>query len=698
MNKNILILFALSIHFILNGQSVNYETSTLPFPIESVNVYTDRDLYLSGETIWFSANIYLDNGQESLSKILFIELFNANQKSIIKRKYKITNGFAKGALDIPIEFLSNVYYLRAYTTYNKNFAVEKYFVSAIQIINPKKGIPAKTENNDLNTTNNYSINNYSIVPAKARKGMQIVSIFKSQKTDNVSRETLSLELLDNCQEILSEAEFSLTSPSAFIAFPDSAFTKPGLYYYLLKNKQKEIIKIRAFIYRGLTKVSSKFELQKNEFNQRDSVNIELNKFAPSNYSQLGIKTVLKGSILSQYDKLKLFMNDPYLLISFIKTQFNPLIFNSKEINSILTILNLKLNTEEYKNCFYTNDVFELKWKLRIKNTDLSGFVVDKSSHKPLSNIPVYLSVFGDRPQIYITTSRSNGSFQFSITNYDGTKDILLCPLYKNTDEIELEIDEEFTTVFPDFKSIALTLDSSHLSLLEKMLIASQFSKSQKTRSKQQDFSIENLPFSFDDPEISVVLDNYIATPTLKMVFKELVPTIRLRKRNNSYKLSVVDIENNILYNNPLVLVDEVPIFNIEELLTIPPSEINKIEIHYTPFTMGDYTLNGIVTISTFTDNLGGIKIPKSAIFSELQTISPAYNFKAKNYTSSEELKSRSADFRTLLHWDPFIQKNSSNKLQFYTSDQTGTYETYIFGIYKNGQAFHLKLFDFEVKD
>lgn len=181
MNKNILILFALSIHFILNGQSVNYETSTLPFPIESVNVYTDRDLYLSGETIWFSANIYLDNGQESLSKILFIELFNANQKSIIKRKYKITNGFAKGALDIPIEFLSNVYYLRAYTTYNKNFAVEKYFVSAIQIINPRKGIPAKTENNDLNTTNNYSINNYSIVPAKARKGMQInLAFFSAQ--------------------------------------------------------------------------------------------------------------------------------------------------------------------------------------------------------------------------------------------------------------------------------------------------------------------------------------------------------------------------------------------------------------------------------------------------------------------------------------------------------------------------------------
>ena len=193
-------------------------------------------------------------------------------------------------------------------------------------------------------------------------------------------------------------------------------------------------------------------------------------------------------------------------------------------------------------------------------------------------------------------------------------------------------------------------------------------------------------------------DDYIETPTLDIVLKELVPSVRVRKRNDSYRISITDIDNDQQYKDPLILVDDVPIFDIDKLLKIPPKEIEKIEVHYRSFYLRNYIINGIVLIRTHTDNLGGLEIPKSSMFFEYQTVSPSYNLKTQDYSSSVELNSRKADFRTLLNWNPLIEENTDSLLNFYTSDQTGDYETYIFGTCKNGQAFHLKLFDLKVKE
>ena len=103
-------------------------------------------------------------------------------------------------------------------------------------------------------------------------------------------------------------------------------------------------------------------------------------------------------------------------------------------------------------------------------------------------------------------------------------------------------------------------------------------------------------------------------------------------------------------------------------------------------------------ISTFTDNFGGMIMPKSSTFFEYQTVNPAYIFKPKTYTTAEELESKNADFRTLLYWNPLIENDADKMINFYTSDQTGEYEVYVFGNYKNGQPFHLKAFELEVKD
>ncbi len=696
MIKNILVVFALSLYSFLSGQPAIIATSTSPLPFENINLFTDRDLYLSGESIWFSASINLDYNQEALSKIIYIEIFNTDHKSIVRRKYKIEKGIANGVFDIPSEFLSGVYYLRAYTNYNKNFPVEMYFISAIQVVNPIKGVQSEIAYITSNESITDTTNKYIIELEQPKKGMQFVSVYKTDESIESNDNIVTLELLNNRQQLLSQAEFTVSIHKTQVSFSDSTFKQEGLYYYVLKNEQKRILKIQALMYKD----TIRFKHQASHFNERlrkrNVVAINLDKFIPSNYSSVGITVAQKGSILSTMEKFMLFNQDPYLLINFLKTQFNPTELSIDDEITSIKILNQKLNSDEYKKLFYPVEVFELQTLPEIRDIGLSGIVVDKKTQKPVSSIPVYLSIFKEHPQIHISTSKDNGRFFFSLNNFENNQDVFLCPLLDSLDNLEIKINTDFDLRFPKLNKISLTIDSTDTKLLEQMIISKQTKKAFKISSRNRKLNLNNLPYSFDHPEITIVLDDYIETPTLEMVFRELVPSVRVKKRKNNFSLSVYDTERDLFYADPLILIDKIPIFNANKLLKIPPKLIKKIEVHKTPFILGDHTINGIIMINTFTDNFGGMNMPKSSTFLEYQTVSPTYLYKTQNYSSTEKINFRTGDFRTLLHWNPLIQNGQLNELHFYTSDQIGEFEAYIFGINENGEPFHFNLFNIEV--
>lgn len=690
MRKRVFIIFLFGIHFLLNGQTNDMPKSFKSLPFENINLHTDRDLYLSGETIWFSAEVSIENNLEPLSQIIYIELFNTDQKSIISKKYRIKEGHAEGALDIPSEFLSDVYFLRAYTHYNKNFSADYFFMSAIQVINPRMGLPKKTARNKIK--NSKSNNFYTIEENKPIKDPPLVSIYKFKKSGK-NGEVITLEVRNNQLQLISLAEFPISNNPTKIAIPNSIFSYSGIHYYMLRNENDSIIKIQAFIFQDTSNHISNIKIKEKKYNQRDLVTINLEETKQVN---IGIKVVLKGTTLPAVEKLDLYFDNPFLLISYLKNQFNPSDLTPNELNTFIQTLNRKLNIEDFIKPFYPPKATKLIWNPEIRDIGLSGITVEKQSQKPIANIPIYLSVFKDHPQIHIATTLANGSFQFSLNNLENNQDIFLCPLLDTLDNIEIKINRDFSLDFPKLNPIPLTIDSSNSKLIKDMFLTYQISKAFIDSNKSQVNFNKHLPYSFDHPEISIVLDDYIETPTMEMVFKELVPNVRVRKKNNKYTLTIFDTEQELFYSDPLILVDDVPIFNLDELMKISPKVIEKIEVHKTPFILGDHTINGIIMISSLTDNFGGMVMPESSTFFEYQTVSPAYTFKAKSYATSKELKSRSADFRTLLYWNPFIQGNKKQQVNFYSSNLSGDYEVYIFGKHDTGQFFQTKLNDFVV--
>lgn len=104
---------------------------------ESVFVHLDKDLYLSGETIWMAAYCMNSSGQTSQeSKVLYIELLDQDAKAVVQERVSLIDGFAQAQLFVEGSLNSGVYYLKAYTAAMRNAGPEHFFEAGIRIVHP----------------------------------------------------------------------------------------------------------------------------------------------------------------------------------------------------------------------------------------------------------------------------------------------------------------------------------------------------------------------------------------------------------------------------------------------------------------------------------------------------------------------------------------------------------------------------------
>jgi len=119
-------------------------------PVESAHLWADRALYISGENVSFTGLIA---GEESLSKLVYIELISPLGNKVNQQKLKLKNNHFQGNIEIPTEILSGYYYLRAYTKWMRNGSNKDYAYVLIKLINPYSDevllIPDSLINNSL---------------------------------------------------------------------------------------------------------------------------------------------------------------------------------------------------------------------------------------------------------------------------------------------------------------------------------------------------------------------------------------------------------------------------------------------------------------------------------------------------------------------------------------------------------------------
>ncbi|NJB81818.1 hypothetical protein [Wenyingzhuangia aestuarii] len=102
---------------------------------EKIYIQTDKPFYSTDEDLWFSA--YLVNGithqKTNKSKVVHVELINAKDSIVSKRRLFFTNTIASGDFKINKNWKPGTYLLRAYTKYMQNESSDYFFQKEIPI-------------------------------------------------------------------------------------------------------------------------------------------------------------------------------------------------------------------------------------------------------------------------------------------------------------------------------------------------------------------------------------------------------------------------------------------------------------------------------------------------------------------------------------------------------------------------------------
>lgn len=574
MKKSIFILILISLFFNSSyGQIVLDDHGKKPFKNlhESVTLVTDRSLYISGETLWFSGTVIIAGyGKSDLSKVIYLELFGSDLKTFVKKKFKVDHGFIQGSLEIPEETLSGVYYLRAYTQFNKNDNPINQFYMAITVINPERPLT-------------------------------------------------NPELHPECQKI------SIDSIGQLENFDFEDFVT----------------------FSGLKKEYATRELVKFQVSPQPQDSAQFSHFSVSVFK--------KG------------------------TNFK------KNMN------NWENNTEAKKEI--KESMF---WLPEIRDVSLSGMIKDKNSGIVQPNKTVFLSVIGDQPQFLITQSKENGEFVFALNNLTNTVEVVLNTCPDSSAISEVFVNKDFSAEYPETIMSGLYPDESFHSVLNEMLINQQISKMGKPKDTDEMGTIKSPLFGY--PDYSIILNDFIELSNLTEVFKELIPQVAIKKKNGNSYLSLISGETGQSVKCEYVFLDNVLVEDINQVLRIPPSKIDRIDVLNRTQYLGDFYLDGAVLIYTNTLNFAGYAFTNSSVFLEYQAISSLKEFKSIRYETIDQKLSRNPDFRTLLYWNPKISiQDGIATLSFFTSDHCSEYNILFTGFTISGKEI-IKSGSFFVKD
>jgi len=510
------------------------------------------------------------------------------------------------------------------------------------------------------------------------------------RKSNKPEHSLLLYSMDGIKKL--ELPLSIHKTEQTVVF-DPNKLDDGIHYLLLLNSEKEIV-AQTTLYRPAKPLQINLNTRKEVFDPREQVQLSISR-EQNDWdvkTTLTVSVVKKGAVFSVEQEIPpSVVDNPLLLPAFADWMDMTDSIIARQIKATLVLNRDFLNSQKKGQQLLAGQSGETKWLPETRDVSLSGIARNKKTKQVLTDVWVFASVLGPDAQFHAYKTREDGSYFFSLNKLNNTHDLALTMDSIDGVETEFLIYNDFSDNWPAAAAIPLQIDSAQRVLLESMFINHQLAKMFRPKETLLKQTTDSLPFPFTDLQASVKLKDFIALPTMPEVLNELVPYVNLRKRNGKRVLAVVDQTRKNVYDQPLILVDNLPVFNVEEILAINPAKIERIDVIGKVYSFGDLLIEGIVMFHTKTDNFAGIQLPSSLAFVEYQTITPSAAVQFPVYNPQSTTAGHSPDFKNLLYWNPNVQiLGDDTTITFYTADEITDYEIIVRGKTADGKAVYGK--------
>ena len=333
--------------------------------------------------------------------------------------------------------------------------------------------------------------------------------------------------------------------------------------------------------------------------------------------------------------------------------------------------------------------FQFNFLPEINGTAISGTVLDRTSQDPAPVTPVHFSILEENPAYYVTLSDEEGRFLMNIPPRFGNQEMFVVPEQQADQHLEVRIENAFSSDPLPFHPESFRLQDDENRLASRLSLHMQVQLAYMTKS-ESDSALntnpsESVPF-YGLAGISVKIDEFIKLPNMEEVIENLVPRTYVRRRKgNAYFM--IDSENPMIsLFRPLILIDHIPVFDMEVVLAIPPSKIDKIEVIPEVYIRGGMKYGGIISFTSRQGDLAGIRLSEGSYFFDYATLLPPLGPQRPRYTGPGTIP----DTRNTLFWKDHMEldKDTSSTISFPAASVPGTYLILFRGVSSDGNIVH----------
>jgi hypothetical protein len=538
-------------------------------------------------------------------------------------------------------------------------------------------------------TNAYGVGNFTFVPMaersyhlEARSGSDMihldllihdgaVSLVRTKQDEkylflqilnhNFASWPLQLEVLNvNSCKVLS----SISEKDSIIIIPVKELPK-GIIQFQLKDTDQQIISHR-FIYNSpITESRIEIKTGKKVYLNRETIELAIQNSTPYPI-QLSVSVyMINPDNLKEYMDYNVQKYIQQALYPFLNTNKYPASEIAKDDNFLDCMLiakekvslNLSQHFNNYENLTYIPEI----------HMDLiSGNMVDNGGN-PVPFGPVMLTWQDTIAHMQTTRTDANGRFIFE-SDKTGVNNLVITGVKYSNNHINLQ--NEF---FSDFIPIAkedFYINPSVKNVLQQQLLNLQINDSFhqfSPKNPKQSF----VPFYFKADKTYLISD-FIPIPTLEEFLFEIVPEVMIL--HNKGKTSIrmhFPLSDLPFGEDPLFLVDGVPVFDSELIAKLKCSDLLSVDIINEKYFYKNVNFDGILDIHTKTgdasivNSANGFLIPFIAIQNKMGI----------NRFDIPLEKSTEPFFRTELYWNDSINTPSEklSVIGFVAPDNYGVY-------------------------
>ncbi|MBD3627230.1 hypothetical protein [Cyclobacterium sp.] len=258
----------------------------------------------------------------------------------------------------------------------------------------------------------------------------------------------------------------------------------------------------------------------------------------------------------------------------------------------------------------------------------------------------YLTAHGKQFHFFISRPDSTGTCYFETGNFKHYEYVVVQASTAER-EVNFILDSPFWEARPDesFDLPELIMSPKDREFLEERLLARA---SHQYYLAPEKVARDSIPFQFVT-DFSYLLDDYNRFEDMATVIREYVPTVLVRSQNRTTIFKNFNLPfDEVFQENPLLLIDGMPVFESDDFAKFNPKNIRKMDIINRNFYIKDHSFNGLVSLSSYENDFGRFDLPAKALFIEYSGVQQ--NKKFRTEIGQEEKELHLPDFRNILYW------------------------------------------------